>query len=250
MGAKRSLKWTNPRTALQNAAEPPKRKRRSRKATGRAAMFTPEKAAEPPKSRKPRAPGGKRAPKKTAMEKFIAESRDIQYVPTAPELQLLEILETYTKSHILTCEPWVLRELLRSTHKSMNAGPAKKKIRGILAYFTRTKAMVTWSKISQVLQGILTATDGEETFVGEREIPYDRVVDDTKILQMAANPRYEERIELIDTKIQALKRGYARDKAQMVGNANTTADFTEEMPTLEDIPQGSQGLFGSQNISY
>ena len=199
MGPRRSLNWTTPKTALQNAGEPPKRKRRARKTVGRAAMFTPEKAAEPSRKRTTRAPRA-RKPKKTGMEKFIAESRDVQYVPTAPELQLLEILETYTKSHILSCEPWVLRELLRSTHKSMNAGPAKKKIRGVLAYFTRSSAMVTWSKISQVLRGILTATDGGETFVGEREIPYDRVVDDTKILQMAANPRYEERIELIDTK--------------------------------------------------
>ena len=138
---------------------------------------------------------------------------------------MFEILEQYCKNHAVTAEPAVLRELLRNTHRSLAPGPPKSKIRGILAYFTRTSMMVTWMKLARVLK-IMAEREKVRTFVPARkEIPFDRVVDSTTLLQMSTNPAYHERIQIMDAKIERLKRP----------NPNRTA-ASNSLPLFGDIP--------------
>lgn len=117
-------------------------------------------------------------------------------------LQILEILETYTKYHLLSCEPAVLRELLRASLKFIPKGVVHTKLRGILAFFTRNPSVKTFMKLAQILEGVAKA-EGESTFVEDKEVPFDRIVDQTTIIRMSG--RQISHFELIDAKINRLK---------------------------------------------
>ena len=90
------------------------------------------------------------------------------------------------------------------------------------------KTMQTWMKLSRVLK-VIADTKKITTFVSDRkEIPFDRVVDSTTLLTMATNPRYQERIELMDAKIERLK---VPTKTKVAKSRQTASD----MPSLESL---------------
>ena len=83
-------------------------------------------------------------------------------------------------------------------------------------------------KLARVLK-VLAEMKKVTTFVSERkEIPFDRVVDSTTLLTMATNPRYQERIELMDAKIERLKVP-PKSKGQRSQAA------ASDMPSLESL---------------
>ena len=162
-----------------------------------------QKAVRKPYSKKTR-PRNPRV-KMSETEKLLQLCQDKNYEGSISGDHMFEILENYVKYHVVSAEPFVLRELLRSTHKALPAGPPKSKIRGLLLYFTRVPIMVTWMKLSGILK-VMADRKKVTTFVNERkEVPFDRIVDSTTLLTMATNPRYQERIELMDAKISRLK---------------------------------------------
>lgn len=147
-----------------------------------------------------------RGPARSESENLLLECQSKNYKLTDKAIHALEILEEYTKRHVVSVEPVVLREILRTAHRMLPPGPPKSKIRGILVFLTRSSIMVTWMKISRVLK-VLGELNRVNTFSKPKEIPFDRIVDSTTLLQMSTNPRYEERIEIADAKIQRLKQG-------------------------------------------
>ena len=145
-------------------------------------------------------------------EKLIKACNELGYSAPQSGIHMFEILEQYCKNHAVTAEPAVLRELLRSTHKMLSPGPPKSKIRGILAYFTRSPIMVTWMKLARVLK-IMAEREKVRTFVpAKKEIPFDRVVDSTTLLQLSTSPAYQERIQIMDAKIERLKTPHSKIK--------------------------------------
>ena len=147
-----------------------------------------------------------RGPARSESENLLLECQSKKYELTNEATHALEILEEYTKRHVVSVEPVVLREILRTTHRVLPPGPPKSKIRGILVFLTRTNIMVTWMKISRALK-VLGELHRVNTFSKPKEIPFDRIVDSTTLLQMSSNPRYEERIEIADAKIQRMRTG-------------------------------------------
>ena len=128
-------------------------------------------------------------------------------------LQALEILETYTKQHLLSCEPAVLRELLRTTLKFLPNGVVKTKIRGILAYFTRNPATKTFMRLAKILETVAKAED-ITTFVKPKEVPFDRIVDETTILRISGREDNIDLFEITDAKIERLKKSRPRPPSE------------------------------------
>ena len=282
---RRKQSWVTPQTALRNAPSAPKKaKRQSTRQLAEEAARDAAEAAEAMghKTRrtgrveKPQKPtvtgptkrvrkGQTKPPKLSGGDKLIQECEDAAFQITPEGQQMLEILETYTKAHLVTTEPFVLRELLRSAHKCMPAGPPKSKLRGILAYYTRTPIMATWSKVSQILTAV-AAQEKITTFERELDVSCDRIVDETTILRVRANPLLADRIEVLDTKIKALKRVNPKNpiikrkgkKATITKAAvNMEMEDSEEegpsLPDLESLNNTSQSikdLFGESNLSY
>ena len=289
----RARGWVPPSVALKTSQGPTKRTMK-RKATALLAQEAARDAAEaaeamgqqrtrkrarvnkapatqPAHAKKPAVKKArkKRAPKLTGEEKLVQECEETAFQITPEGQQMLEVLETYTKAHLVTTEPFVLRELLRSAHKCMPEGPPKSKLRGILAYYTRSPIMATWSKLSQVLNAVATQ-ENVTTFEQGKDVPGDRIVDETTILRMRANPRYADRIEVLDTKIKALKlerpankAGKGKAQQKRTGVKPTTSrrqptpapstDFDEDLPDLESFNNTSESLkelFGEANLSY
>ena len=147
---------------------------------------------------------GTRRPRRSEFQKLKDDCQETEYAIGPEGSQVLAVLEDYCKRHFSSMEPWVLRELLRVAHKSLPKGAPKSKIRGILGYFTRSNSTKNWMKIAMVLRAV-ASQEKVKTFVQPKEIPFDRVVDESEILSMSGNPRYTERIEVMDAKIQRLK---------------------------------------------
>ena len=283
--SKGNSRWVPPSVALKEQGQGPTKRTTKRKSTALLAEEAARDAAEAaeamgqqrtrkrarvskvsankPTVKKARK---KRAPKLTGEEKLLLECEETAFQITPEGQQMLEVLEGYTKAHLVTTEPFVLRELLRSAHKCMPAGPPKSKLRGILAYYTRSPIMVTWSKLSQVLNAV-AAQENLTTFEKEKDVPGDRIVDETTILRMRANPRYADRIEVLDTKIKALKieRPAAKqNKPRKKGPPKATtsrrqptpapsSEFDEDLPDLESFNNTSESLkelFGEANLSF
>merc|ERR1712142_86935 len=192
------------------AANTPKRIKRTGRKVARIQVsdlsedsLTDVRAARP-KTRKITKKRGPRGPRMTESQKFKLACTESWFKVDQASNQVLELLEEYCKRHFASMEPWVLRELLRMAHKSLPVGPPKSKIRGILGYFTRSNSVKNWLKISFVLRTV-AANENTTTFTGIKEIPYDRVVDESQILSLAGNPRYQERIQVMDAKIERLR---------------------------------------------
>ena len=181
----------------------------------------------------------KRGPKKSESEKFLEECKRKNYVCSAAGVHVLEILEEYTKKHVMSGEPAVLRELLRNAHKLMPDGPPKSKIRGILVYLTRSTMVVTWMKVAKVLKA-MADIKAVTTFAKPREIPFDRIVDSTTILQMSTNPKYGDRIKVMDAKIERLKGPQTGSKK---GKKTTGERPTGmgELPSLTELSGNNSG---------
>ena len=160
-------------------------------------------------------------------EKLLAALQADMFVLNSGTEQMLELLEEYTKRHLVDSEPYVLRELLRALLRVMPNGTAKSKIRGILGYFTRSPIMKTYMKLAKVMQTV-AKTAHKTTFASEKIIPYDRIVDDTTILRLNGNPRYQERITIMDAKVERLK------VPKKAGNRGPQND-PETMPSLESL---------------
>ena len=99
----------------------------------------------------------------------------------------------------------MLRELLRTTLKFLPNGVVKTKIRGILAYFTRNPATKTFMRLAKILETVARA-ENVTTFVKPKEVPFDRIVDETTILKIAGREDNMELFEITDGKIERLKR--------------------------------------------
>ena len=166
--------------------------------------------------------------RKTDSEKLFEGLQAEMFVLNNGMEQMLEVLEEYTKRHLVDTEPYVLRELLRALLRVMPDGMAKSKVRGILGYFTRTPVMKTWMKLAKVIHTI-AKTAHKTTFVTEKLVPYDRVVDDTTILKINGNPRYQERITIMDAKIERLKLPKKQKPNRQVGS--------DSLPSMESIEQ-------------
>ena len=184
----------------------------------------------------------KRAPRarkvrQTESEKLLALSECYQLTPSAEHT--FELLEYYSKHHTLTCEPAVLRELLRMSHKFMTNGAPKSKIRGILGYFTRNPLMQTWMKTNQIL-AVTASLEHRNTFKSDIEIPFDRIVDQTTILRLRGNPHNQDKIQIMEAKVNRLKTTKSRTK-----NVNTRPQAVE---AHEGTYEGMPGLGSLDNL--
>ena len=81
-------------------------------------------------------------------------------------------------------------------------------------------------KLAKVIVTIAKASH-KTTFVVEKLVPYDRVVDDTTILRIHGNPRYQERITIMDAKVERLKLPKKQKPNRQVGS--------DSMPSMESI---------------
>ena len=180
----------------------------------------------------------KKAPKprkdrQSESEKLLALSDCYQLTPSAQ--QTFELIEHYSKHHTLTCEPAVLRELLRMSHKFMTPGAPKSKIRGILGYFTRNPVMTTWMKTNQILK-VTASIEKKNTFKTDVEIPFDRVVDQTTILRLNGNPHNQQKIQLMDAKVARLKTQPPKTKKAKPATTGEAIEGTYEgMPGLGSL---------------
>ena len=240
------------RTAARKSGMPATELQRERLLIGSQNLLTPGKGTlkselrrQERESRKAQTKKVRRPKKKQSeSEKLREECTETGYTVGEAAAQILEILEEYTKRHLMSMEPWVLRELLRAAHKIMPAGAPKSKIRGLLGYFTRTSCTKTWMKLANILK-VLADCEGKTTFARVKEVPFDRIVDETTILQMSANPRYQDRVELIDAKIERLK-GPVRAKKV---NPTNRQESGEEHSSTEGPPD-SPCLFSHQNNPF
>ena len=172
-----------------------------------------------------------RRPRRSEFQKLKDSCQGEAYAIGPEGSQVLAILEDYCKRHFSSMEPWVLRELLRVAHKSLPKGAPKSKIRGILGYFTRSNSTKNWMKIAIVLRAV-AAQEKVKTFVQPKEIPFDRVVDESEILSMSGNPRYLERIQVMDAKIERLKnQGSTVRLAAIAGEENNSGETSTPQGT-------------------
>ena len=195
----------------------------SKRANRRSDMFTPKKVRKEnrirvsdisedslteTRAKRPRTQTKRKVTRRPRRSEFqqLKELCQTDSYAIGPEgSHVLAMIEDYCKRHFSSMEPWVLRELLRVAHKSLPKGAPKSKIRGILGYFTRSTSTKNWMKIAIVLRAV-AAQEKVKTFVQPKEIPFDRVVDESEILSMSGNPRYMERIQVMDAKIERLKK--------------------------------------------
>ena len=167
--------------------------------------------------------------KKSSAEKFEELCKSQINCITNSTLQVFEILEDYTKHHLLSCEPIVLRELLRSALKFLPSGIVKTKIRGILSYYTRMPISKTFMKLAQVLE-IVAKTEKLTTFTTPKEIPFDRIVDQTTILRVVGRPQNNEKISIINDKVDRLKKKGPTNKINELPTTSTQSLTDSEPP--------------------
>ena len=172
-------------------------------------------------------PSGRTTPRrrtrKTNAEKFEDLCRSQTSLLSGSAFQVFEILEDYTKHHLISCEPAVFRELLRTTLKFLPQGIVKTKIRGILAYYTRSSITKTFMKLAQILETVSTVED-ITTFKSEKEVPFDRIVDQTTILRISGKPQLAENFEILNGKVERLARKNKSVNSQNVMSSQSLPD--------------------------
>ena len=97
-------------------------------------------------------------------------------------------------------------------------------------------------KLAQILQAVAKA-DNITSFNTGREIPFDRVVDQTTILRLSGKPQYEEKIELMDAKLLRIRKLPKNKNTQQKSQHQST---TEECASSQSLPDSEPPFWARQ----